>query len=219
MDCGFFSEATISTIEFQRRANYLIKVKLKNLNDVLSEQQWESILGMSGWGMCDFYYKPKSWQKERRFVALRRLKKVEKEGRLFPRKDYEYFCYVTDIYDSPLYIHRLYGDRGESENWIEGVKNQLFAGNLLKHGFWATEALWLCSILAYNLLVCMRKLSDESSWREEPATFRRWFVQLAGKIVSTGRRTYLSMYKAYYYKARWRQIEIAIELQCSLRSS
>ena len=34
---------------------------------------------------------------------------------------------------------------------------------------------------------------------EEPATFRAWFVQLAGKVAKTGRQTLLKMYKAYYY--------------------
>ena len=109
-----------------------------------------------------------------------------------------------------MQIHRLYGDRGTSENWIENVKNQMFAGQLLTNEFWANEALWQSSVLAYNISVWMRKLCDKKSWHEEPATFRAWFVQLAGKVVKSGRQVLLKMYKAYYYKDKWRKIDEAV---------
>lgn len=210
-DSGFFSEKIISVIEAKNGFNYLIKVKLKNLISVLSGQDWQDVPGMPGIQICDFDYRPNSWETERHFSALRKLKKTHKEGRIFPVREWEYFCYCTDIVDSPLQIHRLYGDRGTSENWIENVKNQMFAGQLLTNEFWANEALWLSSVMAYNVSVWMRKLSDAKSWHEEPATFRSWFVQLAGKIVKTGRQVFLKMYKAYYYKERWKKIEDAVE--------
>ena len=210
-DSGFFSEKLISVIEEKSGMNYLIKVKLKNMTSVLIGQDWQSVPGMPGVEICDFDYRPASWAKARHFSALRILKNIEKDGRLFPTKNWEYFCYCTDIVDSPLQIHRIYGDRGTSENWIENVKNQMFAGQLLTNEFWANEALWLSSIMAYNISVWMRKLSGDISWHQEPATFRAWFIQLAGKVVKSGRQVFLKMYKAYYYKSRWRKIDRAID--------
>ena len=210
-DSGFFSDKLISAIEKKRGMNYLIKVKLKNMIKVLSSQDWQSVPGMPGVQICDFDYRPASWGKARHFSAVRILKSVENHGVLFPAKHWEYFCYCTDIVDSPLQIHRLYGDRGTSENWIENVKNQMFAGQLLTNDFWANEALWLSSVMAYNISVWMRKLTDAESHRQEPATFRAWFVQLAGKVVKSGRQVFLKMYEAYYYKSRWRRIDEAVD--------
>jgi hypothetical protein len=130
---------------------------------------------------------------------------------LFPVRAYSYFCYVTNIEESPLYLHRLYGDRGESENWIEQVKNQLYASTILTKGFWANEALFLLSVLAYNISVWMRRLTDKKAWRQEPVSFRLWFIQLAGKFINSGRVRYLKMYSSYYYKSWWMRIDECID--------
>ena len=166
---------------------------------------------MSGWEMTEFYHKSAGWQKSRKFVALRRKTKETKEGRLFTHIEYDYFCYVTNINDSPLLIHKMYGDRGTCENWIEAVKNQMFAGSILTDNFWANEAFWMMSVIAYNVSLWMRVLTDEKSWQEEPNTFRSWFTQLAGKMVHSGRQVYLKMYEAYHYKERWRKIEDRVD--------
>lgn len=209
-DSGFFSDKILSLIE-SFGYDYLIKVKLKNLKQYLSSKQWEAIAEMDGWFMCEFEHIGTGWSAPRRFVAIRRLKGIETEDVLFAMPDYEYFCYVTNIEESPLYLHSLYGNRGESENWIEAVKNQLFAGWLLTDSFWANEALWQCSVLAYNLSLWMRILTDPKRWHEEPNTFRLWFVQLAGRLVTSARQTELKLYNAYYYKRDWRKINQAVE--------
>lgn len=209
-DSGFFSGNILSLIE-SFGYDYLIKVKLKNLNQYLSSKQWEAIPGMDGWSMCEFEHMGTGWSRPRKFVALRRLKGMQTEGVLFAMPDYEYFCYVTNIDESPVYLHSLYGDRCESENWIEAVKNQLFAGWLLTDSFWANEALWQCSVLAYNLSLWMRILTDRKSWHEEPNTFRLWFIQLAGRLVTSARQTELKLYNAYHYQRKWLKINEAVK--------
>ena len=68
--------------------------------------------------MSEFYYRAKSWDRKRRFVAVRKFKGMLETDSFFPVRDYSYFCYVTNIEESPLQLHRLYGDRGESEKWF-----------------------------------------------------------------------------------------------------
>ena len=210
-DSGFFDNQLIKVIEARRHTAYIIKVKMKNLTKLLSGKDWEKIPFMAGWEMTEFYHKSPGWQKSRKFVALRRKTKETKEGRLFTHIEYDYFCYVTNINDSPLLIHKMYGDRGTCENWIEAVKNQMFAGSILTDNFWANEAFWMMSVIAYNVSLWMRVLTDEKSWQEEPNTFRSWFTQLAGKMVHSGRQVYLKMYEAYHYKERWRKIEDRVD--------
>jgi len=213
-DSGFFSDSMISEIEQRQNTDYLIKAKLKNLESVLARQDWQIVPGMQGVEISSFEYSPKSWKKSRHFSAVRFLREEITDGVIFPVKVWDYFCYCTNIVDNPLQIHKLYGDRGTSENWIENVKNQMFAGQLLTDDFWANEMLWLSSIMAYNISVWMRKLTDITSWHEEPATFRSWFIQLAGKLIKTGRQIHLKMYEAYYYKERWRKIDEAVDMLC-----
>lgn len=210
-DSGFFSEKIIETIENYKNVKYLFKVKIRNLSSVLSSQQWKSVPYMPGYEICDFQYRPESWKKARHFYALRILKEVETENMLFPVKEYEYFCYCTNEPDNPLQIHKLYGDRGTSENWIEHVKNQMYGGKLLTDKFFANETLWLMSVMAYNTSIWLRKLTDEYTWHEEPDTFRRWFISVASKVIKTGRQTIAKMSRGYYYRHRWRKIESLVK--------
>jgi len=166
---------------------------------------------MAGHEMCGFYYQAKSWEKERRFVAVRKYVGMRDAGSLFPVAEHSYFCYVTNIDESPLYLHSLYGDRGNSENWIDAVKNQLYAGTILTDNFWVNETLFLLSVLAYNISVWMRKLTSEKAWRQEPLSFRSWFIQLAAKFSNSRRRRFLKMYSAYYYKSWWEGIDNKVD--------
>jgi hypothetical protein len=210
-DRGYFDGKLIGVIESYRGIQYLIKVRLRNLKDLLRSQDWDAIPGMPGWEMSEFYYHAKSWDRKRRFVAVRKFKGMLETDSFFPVRDYSYFCYVTNIQESPLFLHRLYGDRGESENWIESVKNQLYAASILTKHFWANEALFLLSVLAYNISVWMRRLTNKKAWRQEPLTFRLWFIQLAGKFTCSARVHYLKMYSCYYYKSWWSEIDDRID--------
>ncbi len=208
-DSGYFNNALISLLESRPNTSYLIKVKMKNLKELLSVQTgWKPVSEHKGLESCSFNYKCGNWEQTRRFVAYRQVKEYRKAGDewLFDDIIYEYFCFVTNLDHSPVVIYQLYKKRGECENWIENIKNQLFAGDMNVNNFWANEAFVICSILAYNISIWMRVLTDIASWREEPLTFRDWFIRVAGKVVSSGRQLYLKMYKAYHYKERWMQI-------------
>ena len=78
------------------------------MDKLLSYQNWESIPGMPQWEMAEFMYRASSWREARKFVSLRKEITSSITDRLFEVKDYNYFCYVTNICDSPLAIHSLY---------------------------------------------------------------------------------------------------------------
>jgi hypothetical protein len=72
-DTGFFSEPIIEVIEGRKNFQYLIKVKLKNLQKVLSNQEWYSVPGMPDTEICDFDYRPSTWKRTgifRRYANL-----------------------------------------------------------------------------------------------------------------------------------------------------
>lgn len=207
-DSGFFGDRLLRVLEeSNREVEYIIKVKLKNLYTVLIKQEWKEVPSESDTEMAEFYYQCQGWEKARKFVAIRKkVKTKEKEALLFEMPVYEYFCYVVNMKESPLDLHNFYAGRGESENWIEALKNQMFGGVILTDDFWTNEAFLLSSVLAYDITLWMRILTDKKSWHEEPATFRSWFIQVAGKIVNSGRRIFLNMSRSYCYRERWENI-------------
>ena len=148
-------------------AGYLIKVKLKGLVGLLEGQKWESAGGSEGWEQADFMHQCGTWNRARRFVAVRKLIKIERK--LFDIPVYEYFCYVTTEGLSPIEAHRSYGKRATCETWIEECKSQMNAGHLRTGEFWANAALFQCAVLAYNLLKWMALLTG--------GTVQQWEVR------------------------------------------
>ena len=204
-DSGFFGDSFLSAIE-QAGYDYLVKVKLKNLRRRLARQDWQSVPGEPDNEYCTFTHKCAEWDEARQFVGIRTLQEEITEGLLFPQRHYQYACYCTSLDEAPIQIHRLYRDRGECENWIEAVKNQLGAGTTLTGQFWANDLLWQLGVLAYNLSIWLRRLTDRVIWRQEPRTFREWFIRCAGKLVYHARRWTLNMQESYYMRPRWESI-------------
>lgn len=204
-DSGFFGDSFLSAVE-KAGYDYLVKVKLKNLNKLLAGQHWQSVPGEPATEYCTFTHTCDGWDSPRTFVGIRILKEVITEGLLFPYYRYHQVCYCCTLEEAPIQIHRLYGDRGECENWIEAVKNQLGAGTTLTRQFWANDLLWQLGVLAYNLSIWLRRLTDRASWRQEPRTFREWFIRCAGKLVCHARRWTLNMQSSYHERSRWENI-------------
>ena len=190
-DSGYFSDDFISEIE-DKGADYLIKIKRKNFRK---------------------FMKSKEWKKERKFVGIRRLKRIKTDG-IFPVAIYEYFCFVTNLVEAPIEIYYLYRDRAKCENWIENVKNQLSAGNTRMESFQANRVFWQMAIYGYNLTIWFRYLTEDDSLKQEPKTFQFWFIKTAGKLVYTGRQYYLNLQKYYYYREKWMNIyQSMLEIQ------
>jgi hypothetical protein len=206
-DSGFFDGDLLDLLE-ERFCQYLIKVKLKNLINLLSWQDWRKC---NGFETTEFMHQCAGWKRARRFVAVRELIREETEGRLFPLREYKYFCYVTNLDTTPMTTHRCYGKRSTSENWIEMVKNQVYAGMILTNSFWANSILFAISVLVYNIMVWMRWLTDKTSWQEEINTFRFWFIHAPAKLVSTGGEFFLDLPKGFFWKERWQKIQQGVQ--------
>jgi len=207
-DSGFFCDDILSFAEEAEgvKASYLIKVKMKNLVSLLQGKDWKVDTKNSSISTTTFKHKCSSWGKSRTFVAVRILVGVESEGLFFPIPQYEYFCYVTNLEISPIKAHALYGERATSENWIEWCKNHMAAGSFLTQKFWANAAVFQTCILAYNLLTWMRLLTSEAAWREEPNTFRGWFINAPGRLIRTSKRWFLKLPENYFWQSQWEEI-------------
>ena len=211
-DSAFFDGALLDLLE-SKSCQYLIKVNLRGLTTLLEKQSWRKIAGRPGYESATFEYKCSGWSKSRTFVAVRLLTEVIiEEDALFESEKYEYdyFCYVSNLKQSPWATHKRYGKRATSENWIEWCKNQMSSGSILTQDFWANSAIFQTSILAYNLLVWMMWLNNEDGFNEEPNTIRMLLIHVPARLMTRSRQWIVRLSKNYFYKDRWQQLEKSI---------
>lgn len=211
-DSGFFNGALFDLLE-SFNWTYLVKVKLKNLNQLLANQTWHSLPGKPDIASCEFHYQGQSWQKKRTLKAIRIVTEwvaVDLMGTTQWVPKYEYACYCSNLAGDALALHELYQQRATSETWIEQVKSQLLAGATLTDDFHANDILWQLNVLAYNLSVMMR-YKVKKLWRQEHATFRDWFINLPAKLVHGSRQVTLKIYEHYYLKDKWIAFDRALQ--------
>lgn len=208
-DSGFFNGELFDLLE-EKGHTYLVKVKLKNIKKLLESQKWK--LTDKDTAICEFEYKCHGWKKSRKLKAIRTVAEwVEArflgEKQLVPK--YSYACYCSNLEGDATFLHHNYKQRSTSETWIEQVKSQLLAGKTLTDSFDANDIIWQLNVFAYNISVMMR-CKVKRYWSEEHSTFRDWFINLPAKLVKSGRQLIMKIYEHYYYRTRWRQLELLI---------
>ncbi len=211
-DSGFFSGALFDLLE-SFAWDYLVKVKLKNLEKLLQQQTWVSINGDKDVAICKFSYKANSWSKPRVLKAMRSVKEyvqVEYLGAKQIVPVYQYVCYASNYDMDAVGLHELYKQRSTSETWIEQVKGHTMAGTTLTDNFWANDILWQLNVLAYNLSVMMRQNKSKFK-KQEHRTFIDWFIAVPAKITSSGHQIELKMYEQHFYKVEWEELDRLIE--------
>jgi hypothetical protein len=199
-DSGFFSGGILDYLE-SANAGFLIKVKLKNLDRLLSRQQWLQAGKMTGWEETEFHHACGTWSKKRKFAAVRRQIGVTDD--MFKTPIYDYFCYVTTEAGTPMQLHRMYGKRATCETWIEECKSQMGAGIIRTDDFLANSVLFQCGVTAYNLLKWMALSVGGTLQKWEVKTIRLWLIRIAGKLTSGSRRLTLRLPKSFMYQAEW----------------
>jgi len=211
-DSGFFSGELFNLLE-SYGWDYLVKVKLKNLEKMLQSKTWVPIKGMKDIAICAFTYKAHGWSKSRTLKAIRSVKEyveVEYLGEKSIVPVYQYSCYTSSYDMDAVQLHEIYKQRSTSETWIEQVKGQAMAGATLTNDFWANDILWQLSVFAYNLSVMMRQKKNKFR-RQEHRTFIDWFVAVPAKITRSGHQMELKLYEHHFYKADWEELDRLIE--------
>jgi len=203
-DSGFFNGALFDLLE-ENGHQYLVKVKLKNLKDLLKKQEWVKLDEKNS--ICEFDYKSKDWKVSRRLRAIRILtgfSTYKVFDTVYQTPKYEYFCYCSNLKGlNAEKLHSLYGARAESENWIEHTKNQLHASQTITDDFHVNDILWQLAVLGYNLSVMMRYEADYKIWKQEPLSFMRWFINVPGKVVHSARKVFVKMSAHYWDASKW----------------
>lgn len=211
-DSGFFSGELFDLLE-SFCWDYLVKVKLKNLEYLLKAQEWTDIEGFKDVAICEFSYRTKSWQRSRTLKAMRSVKEYVEVYYLGEKKIvpvYQYVCYISSYDMDAMELHELYKQRSTSETWIEQVKGHVMAGETLTDDFWANDILWQLSVLSYNISVMMRQRKSKFK-KKEHRSFIDWFIAVPARITCSGHQTELKMYEHHFYKADWEELDRLVE--------
>lgn len=203
-DSGFFNGELFEYLE-SVFAGYLIKVKLKNLDALLTGQTWTPVLGDNGWEQTEFQHQCKNWSKPRRFLAVRQLIQIDRG--LFDIPVYAYFCYATTETYTAMEAHRKYGERATCETWIEEFKGQMNGAHIKTSEFWANSILFQCAVLAYNIMRWMALFVGGVIRQWEMKTMRLFLVRVAGKLINSGRQLTLKLPEKFLHQAVWQSWE------------
>ena len=207
-DSGYFVGDLLELLD-TRGHGYLIKVKLKNLIPLLTQQTWTAIKGQPDWEQCEFQHCCNGWSRSRPFVAVR-IKQAKKETN--PQSDlwgtaeyeYDYFCYVTTEALTPWQTHKKYGERATCETWIEEAKSQMGLGKIRTDQFLANAALFHCAVLAYNTVRWMAQLSGNKTLCQwEPDTLRTYLIRVAGKLLTGSNQLRVKTPADSLYPQQW----------------
>lgn len=201
-DSGFFNGKLFTLLE-EGGHDFLVKVKLKNLNTLLASQQWSTIKDKPNWEQTEFSYQAGNWEKSRTFKAVRKKRIVILENALYETITvYDYFCYAVTLDLTPWQTHKAYGQRATSETWIEEAKSQIRPARM--HGFFANAAAFQSAILAYNTLKWMVLFTGDKLLRQmEVKTIRMFFIQIAAKLTYRSKQYRLNFNTEQLYATQW----------------
>ena len=195
------------------RWDYLVKVKLKNLERFLQSQTWTEVEGKQDVAICEFNYMTKGWSKPRILKAIRIVKEYVKVSYLGQQQIvpvYQYACYISSYDMDAAGLHKLYRQRSTSETWTEQVKGQTMAGRTLTDDFWANDKLWQLSVFACNISIMMHQKKNKFK-KQEHRNFVVWFIAVPAKIIKSGHKTEIKMYEHHFYKDAWEEFDMLIE--------
>lgn len=136
-----------------------------------------------------FSYQADSWDKARRVIAKAECM-VQGTNRRFV---------VTNLPGDPQLLYDdIYVHRGEMENRIKELKNQLKADRLSCHCFNANQFRLLLHTFAYCLLWFLREaLQNSSLCCAQVDTIRVKILKVGVRVVETSRRVWLHLSSAY----------------------
>lgn len=215
-DSGFYDTDFFASMEKRRGRNikYAVAVKLYPwVQRCLVGIPYKKI--GNGFSVGGFRYKSplKKEDKERRMVVIREeIKKgvkKKKELSLFELNSYNYQVIVTNIENwSNEEVWHFYNGRANVENMIkEGIMG--YGLDVIPtHYYGANVAHFFLVMLAYNLMnwykefvLGLEKIRRMAKW------VRQRFLLIGGKLVSSGRRQILKLWRDYPWKDKYWQAE------------
>jgi len=146
-----------------------------------------------------FWYKAQSWDERRRVVV-----KIEYDGQELKER----FLVTSLRTGKACELFRLYGERGESENWIKEFKNNLKGDRLSCHGYVANAFRLLLFSCAYVLVHNFRSsaLKGTALARATIETIRLKLIKVGALVKETVRRLWFYLSSGWPFRPLFIQV-------------
>ena len=146
-------------------------------------------------------YRTRSWNRERR-VAFK-AEVVHATGKS-PRDNARFV--ITNLHNKPERVWQIYCQRGDSENRIKELKNDLEIDRTSCTSFLANQARVLLTSIAYMLFQELRAtLQGTELERGLVGTLRLRLLKIGATVKESVRRIVVSMPSSYPWKDLWRR--------------
>jgi hypothetical protein len=149
------------------------------------------------------HYKLPSWDRARKFVVVRTVQK-ESNQLSFDGLDIEYIyqAYCTNLLLPAEAIVKSYQERGNSENYIKEIKQDLNLEKTTFEKFWYNEAFFQIMMLVYNCIIWFKAeyISIKEAIHERIYTFRFKYIFIPAKLKKRSRKYHLDMPHDFLFK-------------------
>jgi hypothetical protein len=192
----FFADCERKQITYAVGAPLIASVRAR-ISEI-AEQDWQPSSYRAGSQVASFYWRPKSWRLERRFVVRRDPAAIGEQLSL-EGLEWHYWALVTNDQErSADELESWHRAKANLENRIKEAKLGLGLDNLPCASFHANWAYLLVTLLAFNLLSWLKLLALPASERTSYAKRLRFrFIAVAGTVGRSGRRLVLRLSSGY----------------------
>jgi len=204
LDAGFYGNAPLVLFE-SKGTKYIMGAHFKRglVNRISKQTEWYPVLDkrQKSTAYTTFYWKAAGWKKERRFIVIRRDKRVDPDARgklLFPEieefESYTYTALVTNLEFSGDVIWGLYRKRGDCENRIKELIYDYGIESFCLSTQAATDHVFRWIMIAYNLLALF-KLEVLRKKKDIPTLFTLHFqcIAIGSYISKSARKTLIHL--------------------------
>lgn len=198
-DSGYYGDKKLSKLE-EHNLQYIVAAKMNSglVQSIFEHKSWFPI--KDGYWVGSFPYKAIGWEESRRMVVVRKDtgKHPETGGKLlFPEiaefERYKYSAFVTNVDFSAELVWHLYNQRADCENRIRELKYDYGIEGFSMEDFYATEAAFRWSMVAYNLMSLFRLQVLNHKHHPVLSTMRFQCIAIGSYLSKSGRKTTLNL--------------------------
>ncbi|MEO7192064.1 MAG: IS1380 family transposase [Vicinamibacterales bacterium] len=206
LDGGFATPEILAWLDAAPRVDYVVAMGRNAVLARLADAAMEAVRaqseasGETAHVYLEARYAAHTWPHERRVVIKAEV--VRLPGR--SPKDNARFV-ITNRRPSPRFVYeRVYCARGDIENRIKELHNDLAIGRTSCTRFWANQLRVLLTAGAYILLQELRLHAKRTRWaRAQVATLRLRLLKLGVHVAASVRRIVLHLPRAAADRAAW----------------
>ena len=206
-DSGFHSDRMLNHLQ-KRNVTYLCGVphNPRIVGEIrhICEDSWQPCIDKKEGQVAEFGYRMASSKTFRRYI-VKRIERRPGEQLELETGDYNYWvCVTNDHQADPATLEAEHRHKAEVEGGIRELKQNLGLQVWRKHRFYANWA-WLLILVTANNLLCwtelLGKLGSDADLRAKRLRYR--YLNVAGMVVSSGRRLVLKLRSDYPFLIRF----------------